>query len=125
MTRPLNTDVMAKAEDLARDIAAKIPEAASAPRAARWAPKRETTLNAASVAQATAGLDALPKPIQDLGWKAQVRLCKRFRRLVARGKHPNEAVTAIAKAGGSGLMHKKTASRRSGVGVHVCKSGSN
>ena len=40
---------------------------------------------------------ALPKPIQDLGWKAQVRLCKRFRRLVARGKHPNVAVTAIAR----------------------------
>jgi len=25
------------------------------------------------------------------------RLCKRFRRLVARGKHPNVAVTAIAR----------------------------
>lgn len=42
-------------------------------------------------------IDELPKPIQDLGWKAQVRLCKRFRRLVARGKHPNVAVTAIAR----------------------------
>jgi len=30
-------------------------------------------------------IDALPKPIQDIGWKAQVRLCKRFRRLTARG----------------------------------------
>jgi hypothetical protein len=37
------------------------------------------------------------KPIQDLGWKAQVRLYKRFRRLVARGKHPNVVVTAIAR----------------------------
>jgi transposase len=37
-------------------------------------------------------IDALPKPIQAIGWKAQVRLCKRFRRLVARGKHPNVAV---------------------------------
>ena len=26
-----------------------------------------------------------------------MRLCKRFRRLVARGKHPNVAVTAIAR----------------------------
>ena len=43
------------------------------------------------------GSTRLPKPIQDLGWKAQVRLCKRFRRLVARGKHPNVAVTAIAR----------------------------
>ena len=42
-------------------------------------------------------IDTLPKPIQDLGWKAQVRLCRRFRRLVARGKHPNVAVTAIAR----------------------------
>ena len=42
-------------------------------------------------------IDQLPKSIQDLGWKAQVRLCKRFRRLTARGKHPNVAVTAIAR----------------------------
>jgi transposase len=42
-------------------------------------------------------IDHLPTPLQDLGWKAQVRLCKRFRRLVARGKHPNVAVTAIAR----------------------------
>jgi hypothetical protein len=42
-------------------------------------------------------IDTLPKPIQDIGWKAQVRLCKRFRRLAARGKHPNVAVTAIAR----------------------------
>ncbi len=42
-------------------------------------------------------IDTLPKPIQDIGWKAQVRLCKRFRRLVARGKHPNVAVPAIAR----------------------------
>ena len=42
-------------------------------------------------------IGALPKPIQDIGWKAQVRLCKRFRRLVARGEHPNVAVTAIAR----------------------------
>ena len=42
-------------------------------------------------------IEALPKPIQDIGWKAQVRLCKRFRRLIARGKHPNVVVTAIAR----------------------------
>ena len=42
-------------------------------------------------------IDHLPKPLQDLGWKAQVRLCKRFRRLDARGKHPNVAVTAVAR----------------------------
>ena len=42
-------------------------------------------------------IDGLPKPIQTIGWKAQVRLCKRFRRLTGRGKHPNVAVTAIAR----------------------------
>ena len=42
-------------------------------------------------------LQALPKPVQDIAWKAQVRLCRRFRRLVARGKHPNVVVTAIAR----------------------------
>jgi len=42
-------------------------------------------------------LELLPTPIQDLGWKAQVRLCKRFRRLVSRGKHQNVVVTAIAR----------------------------
>ena len=42
-------------------------------------------------------LEGLPKPIQDIAWKAQVRLCKRFRRLIARGKHPNVVVTAIAR----------------------------
>ena len=42
-------------------------------------------------------IDGLPQPIQDIGWKAQVRLCQRVRRLTARGKHPNVAVTAIAR----------------------------
>jgi len=42
-------------------------------------------------------IERLPKNIQDIGWKAQLRLCKRFRRLTARGKHPNVIVTAIAR----------------------------
>jgi transposase len=42
-------------------------------------------------------LEQLPKPLQDISWKAQVRLCKRFRRLMARGKHPNQVVVAIAR----------------------------
>jgi len=42
-------------------------------------------------------LTGIPKPIQEIAWKAQVRLCKRFRRLVARGKHSNVAVAAIAR----------------------------
>lgn len=42
-------------------------------------------------------LDRLPTSVQDIAWKAQVRLCKRFRRLIARGKNPNVAVTAVAR----------------------------
>jgi transposase len=41
--------------------------------------------------------ESLPEQIRDIAWKAQLRLCKRFRRLVAHGKHPNVAVTAIAR----------------------------
>jgi transposase len=41
--------------------------------------------------------ESLPRDICDISWKAQVRLCKRFRRLKARGKHPNVVVTAIAR----------------------------
>jgi transposase len=42
-------------------------------------------------------LEKVPKVIQDLSWKAPVRLCKRSRRLVARGKHVNPVVVAIAR----------------------------
>jgi transposase len=42
-------------------------------------------------------LEKQPKVIQDLSWKAQVRLCKRSRRLMARGKHANQVVVAIAR----------------------------
>ena len=42
-------------------------------------------------------IESLPKPVQDIGWKAQVRLCKRFRRLHMRGKHANVIVTSVAR----------------------------
>jgi transposase len=42
-------------------------------------------------------LETQPKVIQDISWKAQVRLCKRYRRLIARGKHANQVVVAIAR----------------------------
>jgi transposase len=42
-------------------------------------------------------LEKLPKPIQDISWKAQVRLCRRYRQLSARGKHANQVVVAIAR----------------------------
>jgi transposase len=42
-------------------------------------------------------LEQLPKPIQDLSWKAHVRRCTRVRRLLARGKHANQVVVAMAR----------------------------
>jgi transposase len=42
-------------------------------------------------------LETHPKIIQDISWKAQVRLCQRYRRLVARGKHANVVTVAIAR----------------------------
>jgi len=42
-------------------------------------------------------LENQPKVIQDISWKAQARLCKRYRHLVARGKHANQVVVAIAR----------------------------
>jgi transposase len=42
-------------------------------------------------------LERVPKVIPDISWKAQVRLCQRYRRLVARGKNVNQVVVAIAR----------------------------
>jgi transposase len=42
-------------------------------------------------------LERLPKAVQDISWKAQVRLCKRYRQLSARGKHANRVVVAVAR----------------------------
>jgi len=42
-------------------------------------------------------LEKQPPEIQAIGWKAQVRLCRRYRQLTARGKHVNQVVVAIAR----------------------------
>ena len=42
-------------------------------------------------------LEGLPQDIRDISWKAQVRLCARFKRLQARGKNRNSVVTATAR----------------------------
>jgi transposase len=39
----------------------------------------------------------LPLKIRDIAWKAQVRLCARYRKLCARGKNKNIVVVAIAR----------------------------
>jgi transposase len=44
-----------------------------------------------------ARLDGLSQEVKDIAWKAQVRLCGRFRKLVERGKNKNAVVTATAR----------------------------
>jgi transposase len=45
----------------------------------------------------TARLDGLSQEVRKIAWKAQVRLCGRFRKLMARGKNRNAIVTATAR----------------------------
>ena len=42
-------------------------------------------------------LEGQPQEVQDLAWKAQVRLCGRYRRLTARGKQHNKVICAVAR----------------------------
>lgn len=39
----------------------------------------------------------LPKPVRDIAWKAQLRLCGRYRKLATRGKKPTVVVAALAR----------------------------
>jgi len=41
--------------------------------------------------------EGLPKQIIDIAWQAQCRLCRRYQRLMHKGKHRNVVVTAIAR----------------------------
>ena len=41
--------------------------------------------------------EGLPKVIIDRAWDAQLRLCRRYRKLVARGKNANVAIIAVAR----------------------------
>jgi transposase len=42
-------------------------------------------------------LEKVPLDVRAIAWKAQLRLCKRYRLLSARGKHVNQVVVAIAR----------------------------
>jgi transposase len=42
-------------------------------------------------------LEKVPVEVRAIAWKAQVRLCKRYRQLTARGKHANQVAVAIAR----------------------------
>jgi transposase len=41
--------------------------------------------------------EGIPKPITDRAWDAQLRLCRRYRKLAERGKNANIAVVAVAR----------------------------
>jgi transposase len=41
--------------------------------------------------------EGVPKTVCDIAWRAQVRLCQRYRTLLAKGKHANTVTTAIAR----------------------------
>jgi transposase len=59
-------------------------------------------------------LEKLPKGIQAISGKAQVRLCQRYRRRLARGKHVNQVVVASARERAAFVW----ASARTVTGVH-------
>ena len=44
-----------------------------------------------------ARVEAAPRAVQEIAWKAQSRLCARYRALARRGKRPTVVVTAIAR----------------------------
>jgi transposase len=44
-----------------------------------------------------ARLDGLPRSVREIAWKAQIRLCTRYRKLIMAGKTKTVAVTAIAR----------------------------
>ena len=44
-----------------------------------------------------ARLEGLPQEVRQIAWKAQIRLCGRFKRLMARGKNRNTVITATAR----------------------------
>ena len=41
--------------------------------------------------------EGLPKAVIDKAWEAQMRLCRRYQRLIMRGKPRNVVITAIAR----------------------------
>jgi transposase len=39
----------------------------------------------------------ISQEVKDIAWKAQLRLCKRYKQLIAKGKKPQVAITAVAR----------------------------
>ena len=60
---------------------------------AAWSYRMQARVSRAHLAR----LEGLPKEVRDIAWKAQVRLCARFRRMTAGGKPPPLVVAATAR----------------------------
>jgi len=41
--------------------------------------------------------EGLPREVKEISWKAQLRLCDRFKKLMAKGKHRNRTIVAVAR----------------------------
>jgi hypothetical protein len=63
----------------------------------------------------------VPKPIQDVRWNAQVRLCKRSRQLIARGENANQTVARIR--GAIWATRRGVKARTVGARSLVCAGG--
>ena len=60
---------------------------------AAWAYRMKARISRARLAR----LEGLAKPVRDIAWKAELRLCARYRRLAAAGKPANVVTAAIAR----------------------------
>jgi len=65
--------------------------------------------------------EALAKPIRDIAWKAQDRLCRRYRKLARSGKLPTVICTAIARELAGFVWAIARAVGGSGNGKSACK----
>ena len=59
--------------------------------------KATTTARSPLTTRLSNSVAAAPKSVREIAWKAQVRLCGRYRSLSRKGKHPAIVVTAIAR----------------------------
>ncbi len=60
---------------------------------AAWAYQRSEKINPTMQKRQ----EMLPKPVREIAWKAQRRLCSRYRRLHSRGKEKQKIVTALGR----------------------------
>jgi len=65
--------------------------------------------------------EAVPKPIRDIAWKAQDRLCRRYRKLARSGKLTTVICTAIARELTGFVWAIAREVGRSGIGKSACK----